>query len=446
MKRLLFTFVVLSTMGMGLHAQKYRNFNVFKETKLETNNDRIALVIANAEYDHGKLDKPVVEAEQMVEALVAQGFDVEVGYNLDHDTMEQTVINFARKYPSYKSGLVYYAGHGFQMEGENYLVPVDTPQSETAFELKTALVNVDFIFEAINDPAKPKLVIMDACRNNPFKDRLSSKFRSADQSGFSEIKHLLNSMMLFSTGPGTKISDDNPFTKILSEEIKKGGCFDDIVRRANGRIRKTNPTQMITIKGFLQEEYCFGQPKKKEEPVKPSPVVDKGEDKKGGNDAIQDKEALREALSWMQGKLKEISYYRYYDNGMLSRNYSRHSNYSMEYDVDACTVTITEVQKYVEDRSSTRNDTETTLTYEFNLGDIGSIEIEDKWDGKNYVIKGYNGQDVIKQTTSYSSTKTIKNEISLRFSRLGELEGAPERFVKAFTDAMSFCGAKKEKY
>ena len=430
---------------LSVNAQPYRNFNVFKESKLENKNDRLALVIANADYKYGKLDKPVEEAQHMVEALTAQGFDVEVGYNLDYNAMKQTVINFSRKYPLYKEGLVYYAGHGFQMEGENYLVPTDTPQTEILFELKSALVNVDYIFEAINDPDKPKLVIMDACRNNPFKDKLSSKFRSADQSGFSEIRHLVNSMMLFSTGPGTKVSDENPFTKILSEEIEEGGCFDDITRRVNERIRAENPKQIITIKGFLQEEFCFGD-NKKEEPTPPEPVVNVDDDSNSDDPPKRDVNALQDALSWMQGKITGIKYNKYYDNGMLSRNYWRKSSYTMEYDASTCNVKIIEVQSYVEDRNSLRNDSETTYTYEFDLSEIGSIEVEENWSGKNFLIKGYNGQEVIKVSQSNSSTKYIRNEISLRFDDLGDLEGEPQRFIKAFDDARKLCGAKSEKY
>ena len=441
MKRSIFLLALI--IASTTWAQKYRNFNVFKKSEIETNNERIALVIANSDYDYGKLDKPVEEAQQMVEALAAQGYDVEVGYNLDQAGMKQTIINFSRKFGQYKSGIVYFAGHGFQIDGENYLVPTDTPQTDVLFELKSSLINLNYVFEAINDPDKPKLVVLDACRNNPFKANLPSAYRSGDIPGFAKVKARDNSEVLFSTAPGTKVSDENPFTRILSEEIMAGGCFDDVARRANKRIQELDPNQMITKEGFLEDKLCFGPLEEKNKPEpKVEPVVEEEKDKPSPQN---DQVALEEALSWMQGKMDGIKFSRYYDEGMLARDYRRSYNYSMEYDLETCKVTITENEVYVQMRNSTKNDYDHDAVYEFDLSDIGSIEYEESYDRNYFVIKTYNSQDAIKKTNWWDNVSQLK-ELRIQHNALGDLEGAPERFIKAFEDARQMCGAKSEKY
>jgi len=332
-----------------VNAQKTRNFNVFKENKIETNNDKIALVIANSDYDIGKLDKPVEEAEYLIKALEKQGYDVQIGYNLDQANMKKAIIEFSKKFNSYKSGMVYYAGHGFQIDGENYLVPTDTPQTDVLFELKSSLVNIDYVFEAINDPKKPKIIILDACRNNPFKDKLASSYRGLDDNGFSEIKPQINSEILFSTAAGTKVNDDNPFTRIFSEEITIGGCYDDILRRTNSRIRKENPRQVIATMGFLEDKICFGEEKKavQDTSIKTKVISTKTSE-------ININKDLEETLAWIQGKMGGIKSDEYYNMGALSKNYWKKYSYKFEYNASACSVKIIETESYIEDRNSVK--------------------------------------------------------------------------------------------
>ena len=444
-----FITLLLLIAFVAVNAQKTRNFNVFKENKIESNNDKIALVIANSNYDIGKLDKPVEEAEYLIKALEKQGYDVQIGYNLDQANMKKAIIEFSKKFNSYNSGMVYYAGHGFQIDGENYLVPTDTPQTDVMFELKSSLVNVNYVFEAINDPKKPKIIILDACRNNPFKDKLASSYRGLDDNGFSEIKPQINSEILFSTAAGTKVNDDNPFTRIFSEEIIKGGCYDDILRRTNSRVRKENPRQILATMGFLEDKICFGE-EKKEEPVTPVVVKNNTNNNKdiSTNNSVNDND-LEETLAWMQGKLTGISYYKYYSTGALSKNYYRESKYKLEYDTEKCEITIIEEDSYVEDRNSVRNDRVSNITYSFNLSDISTITIEeDNYNGNKFKVKTYNNKKAIHKVSEGWASQTIDlDEFSIKYTDLGDLKDHPERFVKAFSEAVKMCeGGKKEKY
>lgn len=441
------TFLLLLAF-VGVNAQKTRNFNVFKENKIESNNDKIALVIANSNYDIGKLDKPVEEAEYLIKALEKQGYDVQIGYNLDHVNMKKAIIEFSKKFNSYKSGVVYYAGHGFQIEGENYLVPTDTKQTDILFELKSSLVNVDYVFEAINDPNKPKIIILDACRNNPFKDKLASSYRGLEDNGFSEVKAQINSEILFSTAAGTKVNDDNPFTRIFSEEITIGGCYDDILRRTNSRVRKENPRQILATMGFLEDKICFGE-EKKVNAVTPTVVSNNNNNNNSDKLIAKNSNDLEETLAWMQGKMSGISYYKYYNTGALSKNYYRESKYKMEYNADKCKLIILEEDSYVEDRNSVRNDRVSTITYSFNLSDISIIKInEENYEGKSYIIKSYNSKKAIHKVSAGWASQTIDlDDFTLKYSKLGDLKDQPERFVKAFNEAVKMCGGgKEEKY
>lgn len=440
----LITILILVTF-ITVNAQKTRNFNVFKENKIETNNDKIALVIANSDYDIGKLDKPVEEADYLIKALEKQGYDVQIGYNLDLVNMKKTIIEFSKKFNSYKSGIIYYAGHGFQIDGENYLVPTDTPQTDVLFELKSSLVNIDYVFEAINDPKKPKIIILDACRNNPFKDKLVSSYRGLDDNGFSEIKPQINSEILFSTAAGTKVNDDNPFTRIFSEEIIKGGCYDDILRRTNARVREENPRQILATMGFLEDKICFGE-EKKEDPVTPVAVNNNEDDSSNNNFEVNE---LEDALAWIQGKMEGIKYNQYNYTGALSHNYSTTHNYKIEYKAATCEIKIIDNYSYVEDRNSARNDYKTETFYELLLSDISSIKNESAWSNVySFAIKTNNSQTLILKTNNNGYDKgTQINEFKIYYDNLGDLEDQPERFVKAFTDAINMCGGgKKEKY
>ena len=442
----LITLLFLMTF-ITINAQKTRNFNVFKENKIEINNDKIALIIANSDYDIGKLDKPVEEAEYLIKALEKQGYDVQIGYNLDLTNMKKTIIEFSKKFNSYKSGIVYYAGHGFQIDGENYLVPTDTPQTDVLFELKSSLVNVDYVFEAINDPKKSKIIILDACRNNPFKDKLASSYRGLEDNGFSEIKPQINSEILFSTAAGTKVNDDNPFTRIFSEEIIIGGCYEDILRRTNARIREENPRQVIATMGFLEDKICFGE-KKKEVPT--TTVVVK--DNKGTSNSVNviSKDDLEEAFAWLQGKMGGIKYSGYFNMGALSKNYWKKYSYKLEYNASTCRVNVIETESYIEDRNSVKNDSEYEVKYDFDLSEISIVLSEDSnlYGQKQFTIKTVNSQKSIKKSPKYSWDKETQiDKLLIYYNELGDLKDQPERFVKAFNDAVNMCGGgKKEKY
>jgi uncharacterized caspase-like protein len=131
---------------------------------------RIALVIGNANYEIGKLGTPLNDATDMATALKDLGFEVIVLKDATKRQMDEAIDRFARQMSQGSVGLFYYAGHGMQIDGENYLIPVNNGlikvQADVQYEsvpLGKILGRMDEAKNAVN------IVILDACRDNPFR-------------------------------------------------------------------------------------------------------------------------------------------------------------------------------------------------------------------------------------------------------------------------------------
>ena len=138
--------------------------------------DRHALVIGNSEYEQaGRLRNPVNDADAMTRTLDGLGFKVTTLKNADLRTMERTISAFGKKLRAGGVGLFFYAGHGMQVDGENYLIPVGAnPESES--DLRYEAVQLGRMLNRMADAQNGmNIVILDACRNNPF----AQSFRSS---------------------------------------------------------------------------------------------------------------------------------------------------------------------------------------------------------------------------------------------------------------------------
>jgi uncharacterized caspase-like protein len=142
---------------------------------------KIALVIGNAAYPTSKLRNPVNDAKAMAEKLKALGFDVTLRTDASQRDMTRAISQFGQKIALGSVSLFYYAGHGMQVRGKNYLVPIDA-EIETESTVTSEAVDVDQVLNQLG-PARLSMVILDACRNNPFE----RKFRSAAGGGLAQI-------------------------------------------------------------------------------------------------------------------------------------------------------------------------------------------------------------------------------------------------------------------
>jgi len=257
-RQLLYCFCLLLFIPNEAAAQVTEtNYRNWIRSKKSNTNKKIALVIGNSEYGvGGKLAYPAENARRIAKALESQGFDVQLGYNLGLEVFHKTIAEFSQKFKAYESAIIFYAGHGMEIQGENFLIPIDAAP-ETQYEARYQCINLEDLFLGINEPSKPKFIILDACRNNPFQS-----FEKGG-SGLATVEAMNNSMIIFSTPKHTKVRDDNPFTDMLSAQIEEGGCMDDILKNVNKEIANQYVGQSIWQVASLYDDLCFGD--KKEE-------------------------------------------------------------------------------------------------------------------------------------------------------------------------------------
>jgi uncharacterized caspase-like protein len=134
---------------------------------------RVALVIGNSTYQHvPRLQNPVNDASDIRTKLNALGFQIFGGADLDRTKMISALTGFGRAAENADVALVFYAGHGLQVNGQNYLVPVDA-NVEFEAELDIALVPFSIVMQQLARGSRINIALLDACRDNPFSQGLS---------------------------------------------------------------------------------------------------------------------------------------------------------------------------------------------------------------------------------------------------------------------------------
>jgi len=178
---------------------------------------RLALLIGNSAYEHGGvLKNPVNDAYAMKQALSQIGFEVLEHFNLDEGEMKQAIDEFGMKLRNYDVGLFFYAGHGIQANGENFLIPVEVnlmSQQQVEYDCVEAarvLAHMDASGASVN------IVILDACRNNPFERSWS---RSTSGQGLAFMKAPTGTLVAYATSPGSVASDGMGVNGLYTEAI-----------------------------------------------------------------------------------------------------------------------------------------------------------------------------------------------------------------------------------
>src|SRR6202043_3177904 len=170
--------------------------NVGNPVGLSGPEQRVALVIGNSNYQNvGQLPNPAGDAKAVAQLLNDAGFEVISATDLDHNQMIQVIQDFSGKVAGHGPNtvaMVYYAGHGVQLAGENYLVPVDARISSEPDLVNGSvrLVDVMATLEAI--PSRMRIVILDACRNNPFPSLNDAGDHSPYARAFLRLAHQKN--------------------------------------------------------------------------------------------------------------------------------------------------------------------------------------------------------------------------------------------------------------
>jgi uncharacterized caspase-like protein len=232
---------------------------------------RVALVIGNSAYRVGALKNPVNDAQAVAAQLRTLGFEVVLRENASLRDMIEAFRLFSVSTQTAGVRVIYYAGHGVQVKGRNYLLPVDTEiRAEDEVPAKSADLNelldrLGAIRQGIN------IVILDACRNNPFSgaevlgpDGRRLKFRGATPSGLAPVEAPLGSMVAFSTAPGG-VALDNPgeknslYTKHLLSFMQSPGLpVEMLFKQVRLSVaRETGRVQVPWESSSLTGDFCF---------------------------------------------------------------------------------------------------------------------------------------------------------------------------------------------
>ena len=204
---------------------------------------RVALVIGNGAYVNANvLPNPPNDARAIAVVLRQIGFEVVEGENLDRSTMENDFRDFLHRAANASVVLLFYAGHGMQVDGKNYLVPVDAKLA-AASDLAFETIDVDKILDALAEPGRTNIILLDACRDNPlarsFASRLPPTRSAAVASGLAAYSALgTGTLIAYATAPGQTALDgagrNSPFTSSLLHYLPVPGME---IRQTLTRVR-----------------------------------------------------------------------------------------------------------------------------------------------------------------------------------------------------------------
>src|SRR5215470_6247893 len=216
---------------------------------------RVALVIGNSEYGaQMRLLNPRNDAEDMANTLKSLGFEVTLRINADKQNFFQALAEFARAVTGADIGLFFYAGHGMQYYGSNYLVPVRA-QLQDEVSVRFELIALDEIQRALERSAGVRILVLDACRNNPLAAELTRSMRTANRDasisrGLARIEQARGTVVAYAT-QANEIAEDgaarnSPFTGALLENLRVPGLeIGAMFRRVATRVYETTHGKQI---------------------------------------------------------------------------------------------------------------------------------------------------------------------------------------------------------
>lgn len=220
--------------------------------------DRVAVVIGNSSYPSGALANPKNDATAMAASLKQLGFDVELKIDATKADLDGIFKRFGSKAERATVAALFYAGHGIQVNGSNYIVPVDArPQNER--DLKREMIRMDDVIDDMGN-AKVKLVFFDACRDNP----LARSFGRGSGRGMAAPVEATGTLISFATKHGNTAADGtgthSPYTKALLEalEAPAGVEIEQILRKVQQGVRQATKGQQEPWRyGSLDGEFYF---------------------------------------------------------------------------------------------------------------------------------------------------------------------------------------------
>ena len=220
---------------------------------------RIALLIGNAAYSVTPLANPVNDATDMAAKLKSLGFDVTLMTDRTKEQMDRAIDDFGTKAKGYDITLFFYAGHAIQYNGNNYLIPVNAVLKEER-DIEFNCTMIDRALARMEDSnSKLKVVVLDACRNNPFE----RSWRSAGGSGLSYVNAPTGAFIAYSTAPNRVAQDgkgrNSPYTSELLKKLDvKQLKIEDLFKQVReGVLEKTNGQQVPWEQSSITGDFYF---------------------------------------------------------------------------------------------------------------------------------------------------------------------------------------------
>jgi uncharacterized caspase-like protein len=241
------------------------------QSTLPAREQRLALVIGNGDYRFSPLKNPVNDAKAMSEVLRQLGFTVDQQQNAGRRSMLEAIRRFVLRSKSYGVRVFYYAGHGVQVDGRNYLIPVDA-NIRSEGDIATQGADVTEMLERLGqNTGGMNIVILDACRNNPFNDDATIaadgrrlRFRGSAVAGLAPQDAPTGTLVAFATAPGA-VAIDGPgaehslYTKHLLANLDTPGLpVEQLFKRVRLAVtQETRRQQVPWESSSLMGDFCF---------------------------------------------------------------------------------------------------------------------------------------------------------------------------------------------
>ncbi|MER8461985.1 caspase family protein [Mesorhizobium sp. M1396] len=254
------SFLRIPTFLLLLFAAAIAAHAAIEQTPSSQSRNRLAIVIGNSDYQSPRLEhlpNAANDATRLSESLKRLNFEVLTGTDLSTEGFAKLLREADAKLPTASGVLIFYAGHGVQLLGENYLLPIDTPDPESLEKLKAGAIRLNDVIARFARRDRQTFIFLDACRNNPLGPGAGAG------NGLAQVEVGENTFVAFATQPGNVTADgggeNSPFTIALLKNLEIPGLsISDMM------IRVRNETEALTVgrqvpwdQSNLREQFYF---------------------------------------------------------------------------------------------------------------------------------------------------------------------------------------------
>jgi hypothetical protein len=259
MRRLAHTTVAASLLLATLHLASAATAPAPTPTAAQARLPRHALVIGNSQYPKGPLLNPKNDAQAVADRLRQAGFSVTLKLDSGRRELQESIRNYGDTLKADKGiGVFYYAGHGVQLNWRNFLLPVDAKIRSKA-DIQAEAVDLGLLLDGLTNARNAlNLIILDACRNNPF----GADFRTDDK-GLSQLDAPPGTLLAYATAPGNTAEDGDGShglytNRLLEEMLVPGAPIEDVFKRVRLVVRQTSQGGQIPWESTsLEADFAF---------------------------------------------------------------------------------------------------------------------------------------------------------------------------------------------